>query len=231
MKKLIGFALLSLSLNSWAAPREMKASKAEENAMMARLTEQIFSSIDQSSIDLNINGISYDSAAAEGKQVRMDDVQLNGMISFAANWQADLIEPDADADQQMQKVYPKLVIDANKLKLAVDLKMLANSETIQLKFFSHYDSKAKAWVARPLTLKASNQMNKDLLTIRLHSLNDERKVNAQNPNQQDISGTCVSDKVLLDMTTGKNKTVQVDCRFSGIMTDKGYKFQFRYANK
>lgn len=232
MKKVIGLVLISMSLNVWATNKASEPVKTDENNVMARLTEQILNTINKSAIDLNINGISIDSQAAEGKQVRMDDVQLSGMVSFSGNWEVDLVEADENKDSsQMQKVYPKLIIDSNNLHLAIDAKMQGDTQTIALRFFSHFDKTKQLWVPRPLTFKASNQMNKDLLTIRLFSLQMDKKLNKQNPNQSDINGICVSEKLLLDLATGKSKVQPVDCKFSGTMTDKGYKLNFRYANK
>ncbi|HEX7675325.1 MAG TPA: hypothetical protein VF412_14210 [Bdellovibrio sp.] len=130
----------------------------------------------------------------------------------------------------MEKITPKLSADAKDLKLAVDVKMLPASVSIDARFFSSYDKKAKKWIPRPLTLKVTNQMKMALMTIRLHSLKATKKANAKDPNIQDISGSCESDKILLDLTTGQNKLVPVDCQFSGTMSDQGYKIQFKYAN-
>ncbi len=229
MKKTIGLVLVSLSLNAWAAQAGQKASNPEENRIMARLTEQLFSKIDKASIDIDIGGISIDSSLPKGQQVKNEAVRASGIVSFMDNLQVDLMEPSEDADAQMQKVYPKLVVGTKGQHVDFSFIMKPNGETLLVRFFAF--NREKKWGPSSLTLKASNQMNKDLLTINLHSLTAERKIISQNPIQHEISGTCVSDKSLLDMTTGKVKTVQVDCKFSGTMTEKGYKLNFRYANK
>ncbi|MDG0817223.1 hypothetical protein [Bdellovibrio svalbardensis] len=224
MRKII----LGLLLTSTVAVADTKSNS--ENAVMTQMLEQVLNSVEQSAVDLNIDGISIDS---EAKQVTTDSVRLSGMISFGSDWQVELVPPSSDekANDSLKKINPKLLADAKDLKLAVDLKMLANSVTIDARFFSRYDSKAKKWIARPLTLKVANQMNMALMTIRMHSLKAVKKANDKNPNIQDISGTCESDKILLDLTTGQNKQVPVDCRFSGTMTEKGYKIHFKYANQ
>lgn len=229
--KIMIIGSLLLSLSSWAQKAPALTEK-EENKVMTRVMEQILNSIDQSAIDLNINGISVDTK--DETPLQMDDVRLNGMVSFAGNWQVDLVEVKDQSEKslQMKKVYPKLHGDAKNLKLAVDLKMVPNLMTLEAKFFSHHDRTKKQWIARPLTIKISNQMNKELLTIRLYSLKAEKKVSTKNPDVEVISGTCQSDKILLDLTTGQNRQVPVDCTFSGTLSKtEGHKLQFRYANK
>ena len=100
-----------------------------------------------------------------------------------------------------------------------------------MSFFSNYDAAKQLWIARPLTVKVTNHMNKELLTIRLFSLSAKKVANPKHPGLDDITGTCQSDKILLDLTTGRNKQVPVDCSFSGTVSEKGYKIQFKYANK
>lgn len=224
------FLLFFLTISPFAFSAS-GASQPEENKVMEQLVEQIFNTIDRSAIDFNVNGISFDSEGGKSK-VTTEDIQMSGMVSFAGNWEVDVINTkSSEQESKSQKVFPKLQADAKNLKLAVDIKVVPNLATLQVRFFSHYDKNAGKWITRPLTVKVANQMNKELLTIRLFSLQALRQVNAQNPLLSEISGTCESDKILLDLTTGKNRQVPVDCKFSGVMTDKGYKVRFQYMNK
>jgi hypothetical protein len=220
--------LLSISPLAYSAA---ESSQPEENKVMEQLVEQILNTIDQSAIDFNVNGITFDSEGGKSK-VTTEDIQMNGIVSFAGNWEVDLINTkSSEKDSKTQKVFPKIQADAKNLKIAVDIKVLPNSANLQVRFFSHFDKSAGKWIARPLTVKVANQMNKELLTIRLFSLQALRRVSSQNPSQSEISGTCESDKILLDLSTGKNRQVPVDCKFSGVMTDKGHKIRFQYMNK
>lgn len=237
MKKLILGVLAATHLvfaQAHAAGAAAKDTTDADNGIQARLLEQVLNSIDKASVDLNINDITIGAEGDGPTEVKTNDVNLNGMISFGSDWSVDLIsaKPGEKNDPQIEKLYPKLSAGASTLDLAVDLKMTAKAATIQAKFYSGYDKKAKKWVPRPLVLKVTNQLNKSLLTIRLHSLTAEKHVSAQNPKIQEISGTCESDKVLFDFISGENKQVPVDCRFSGTMSDEGgYKISFKYATK
>ncbi len=221
--------ILGLLLTSSVA-MAAETNSSSDNVVMTQFLEQVLNSVEQSAVDLNIDGMTIDSEAKE--PVKTDSVRLSGMISFGSDWQVDLTSPTPGEKESssLKKINPKLLADAKDLKLAVDLKMLPASVTIDAKFFSRYDSKAKKWIPRPLTLKVANQMNMALMTIRIHSLKALKKTNDKNPNIQDVSGSCESDKILLDLTTGQNKQVPVDCQFSGTMTEKGYKIHFKYAN-
>lgn len=229
MKKLVlGFMLLS-STAAMAADANPTVAAQQEPSIMTQLLEQVLNSVEQSAVDLNIDGITIDSQAKE--TVKTDSVRLNGMIDFGSDWQVNLVNSSSgDKNSSMEKITPKLSADAKDLKLAVDVKMLPASVSIDARFFSSYDKKAKKWIPRPLTLKVTNQMKMALMTIRLHSLKATKKANAKDPNIQDIAGSCESDKILLDLATGQNKLVPVDCQFSGTMSDQGYKIQFKYAN-
>lgn len=228
MKLTLMLFLLSISPLAFSAPA---LSQPEENKAMEHLVEQIFNTIDRSSIDFNINGITFESEGEKSK-VTTEDIQLTGMVSFAGNWEVDVITPkDAEPESKNQKIFPKIQADAKNLKIAVDIKVLPTSTNLQVRFFSHFDKNANKWIARPLTVKVANQMNKELLTIRLFSLQALRRVNLQDPALSEISGTCESDKIILDLATGKNRQVPVDCKFSGVMSEKGHKIRFQYMNK
>jgi hypothetical protein len=205
-----------------------------ENDIQARLLEQVLNSIEKASVDLNIGDITVVSEGSGAPEVQTNDVSLSGMIGFGSDWKVDLVLSDQPqtANDPVQKIYPKLSAGAASLNLAVDLKMNAKQAVINAKFYSGFDNKTKKWLPRPLVLKVTNQLNKNLLTIRVHSLTAQKKVNAQNPKVQDIAGTCESDKMLFDFVAGGNKQVPVDCRFSGTLSENGgYKISFKYATK
>jgi hypothetical protein len=229
MKLMSILFLLSMSPLAQAAPGSSQP--AEENKVMEQLVEQIFKTIDKSAIDFNVNGITFESEGGKSKVIT-GGIELQGKVSFAGNWEVDLVNAkSSEKDNQAEKVIPKIQADAKNLVLDVDIKVLANSANLQVQFFSHFDKASSKWIPRPLTVKVANQMNKELLTIRLFSLKAVRRVISQNPMQSEISGTCESDKILLDFSTGRNRQVPVDCKFSGVLTEKGHKIRFQYMNK
>lgn len=234
MRKIILGALVASTLISGQVLAAGANATGMDNEIQARLMEQVLNSIEKASVDLNIGDITIESNGDGPAKVQTNDVSLNGMVGFGSDWSLDLVVPKGGepVNEQMMKVFPKLKAGAADLNLAVDLKMNAQIAKINAKFYSGYDKKAKKWLARPLVLKVTNQLNKNLLTIRIHSLTAEKRVNARNPKVQDIAGTCESDKMLFDFISGENKQVPVDCRFSGTLSEEGgYKISFTYATK
>ncbi|MGE5085287.1 MAG: hypothetical protein ACM3MG_03240 [Bacillota bacterium] len=236
MKKVILGLVATATLISGAAMAGDGPQKNPENEIQARMLEQVLNSIERASVDLNINDITISSDGQSPAVVKTNDLNLHGMINFSSDWSVDLVRgatsEASNENEQVKKLFPKLQAGAKNLTLAVDLKMNATLATINAKFFSGYDERANRWLPRPLVLKVTNQLNKNLLTIRVHSLSAKKQVNAKDPKIQDITGTCVSDKTLFDFTTGENRQVPVDCRFSGYLTQKGgYKISFKYATE
>lgn len=234
MKKMILGLVTATTLISGQVMAGGAPNAGIENEIQARLLEQVLNSIEKASVDLNINDITIANDGEGPMEVKTNDVSLNGMIGFGSDWSVDLVptSTSAPANDQMKKLFPKLKAGAAALNLAVDLKMNATLATVKAKFYSGFDKKTKAWIPRPLVLKVTNQLNKNLLTIRIHSLTAEKRANSKDAKVQDIVGTCESDKMLFDFITGENKQVPVDCRFSGYLTeDGGYKISFKYATK
>lgn len=235
-KALFGLALGSLLIagSTFAATATKNTSTPSTDSVQARLFEQVLNSIEQGSVDLNVNDLSISNDSATQKtDVEMKDLTLTGILQFGSDWTVNLISSSSPSTENdpMQKVYPKLQAGAANLDLAVNVKMTSQNATIDAHFYGGYDRKNKKWIPRPLVLKVSNQLNKSLLTIRIRSLTAEKKVNANNPKVQDIVGSCDSDKIVYDFISGQSKTLTVDCSFSGTMTDQGYKLNFKYASK
>lgn len=234
MKKMILGLVTATSLISGHAMAAGATNVGIENDIQARLMEQVLNSIEKASVDLNINDITVISSGEGEAEIKTNDVSLNGMVGFGSDWSVDLVptKPGEPVNEQMKKLFPKLKAGAAALNLAVDLKMNATLATVKAKFYQGYDKKTKQWIPRPLVLKVTNQLNKNLLTIRIHSLTAEKRVNSKDSKIQDIVGTCESDKMLFDFITGENKQVPVDCRFSGYLSEEGgYKISFKYATK
>lgn len=221
-----------------AAPQTPKPAPVSPNQTealaMSALLEQVLNSVDKTSLDVEFDGLTItQGAATEETKVKADYASLSGMVQFNKDWNLDLVpvEPGVKVDPQISRLYPKLEADAKDLVAGVALEIRGDNIETSLRFFSGFDAKTQAWVPRPMTLQISNQMNKSLLSIRLHSLSAKVKSNTVNPSQRDVIGTCESDKLLLDLASGKNKLVKVACEFSGVVTEQGYQVRFKYMNR
>lgn len=204
-----------------------------ENAALALLVEQILNSIDKSSLDIEFDGLNFQKKEGQDGKMELEYGALSGMLHFSQDWRVDLLpsNPEAPADSQISRLYPQLGADAKNLVAGISIEIRGEKMQTQLKFYSDFNPKTHSWRPRPLTLQISNQMNKSLLSIRLHSLSAQVKPNSVTPSQKDVTGTCESDKMQLDLASGKNKLMKVDCEFSGSFTEEGYKLQFKYLNR
>ncbi|WP_413291095.1 hypothetical protein [Bdellovibrio sp. HCB337] len=223
---LAGQPLLAADSKAVAVP------SPNEAKIMSALVEQVLNSIDKASLDIEFDGLSIQGGNGENK-IEADYASLSGMVQFNRDWNVDIMPPGTggNVDPQISRLYPEVGADSKNLVAGVSVVMRGQNIDTSLRFFSGYDSKSQSWLARPLTLQVSNQMNKALLSIRLHSLSAKVTANAVNPSQKDVKGTCESDKMLLDLVTGKNKIVKVGCEFDGNFSDKGYQINFKYMNR
>lgn len=254
MKKLIGFALLTMSLNVLAANAPAKnahknanrntiapqaagtvAPAATEETVMTQITEQILATVDRAAIDINARQISFSNLKNGGEPgISLNDVELKSRISLTSNLEVNLLQarpknPDSNSSSQLQKVSPKLFIDTKGLIVAFDVKLKKSGDKAVATFY-RLDPRTKQPAPSPITFKTTTANNKDLFTIRLYSLEASRIADAQEPKKYNIVGSCLSDKIVLDFASGKTKEVPVNCEFSGIMTDEGYKLDFTYAD-
>lgn len=239
-KTLLAFSLISavgmISNSAFAKPAADKASP--ESTVSARMIEQVLNSIESASIDLNIHSMSFkstkDSKTEESKsEVKFNDVDVKGMILFGSDWSADILTPKASTPKnaQTEKIYPKIMAGAKSLVLGVELKKTEKSSMIRAEFFSGFNSKTQRWEPRPLVVNVSNQMNKSLMKVRIHSLTVELRPTPKNPKVQIVSGTCKSDKFLLDPVTGQSRLVEVACLIKGTQSENGYDIDASWENK
>lgn len=217
----------------WAADsKAVPVKNPQEAAIMSALLEQVLNSIDKSSLDVQIDGLRISNLSGKNK-IEADYASLQGEVLFNKDWKVDIVPAGigGGVDPQIARLYPQVAADAKNLVASVSLIMKGEDIDTSLRFYSDFNPKTQTWSPRPLTVQVANQMNKSLLNIRLHALNAKVTTNAVNPSQKDVKGTCESDKIRLDLITGKNKVEKVDCQFNGSFSDKGYEINFKYMNK
>ncbi len=219
-------AIIFSSLTTSIAAESTK----EEASISSQLLEQVFNSIDQSQLDINIDSVRVNS---ETEKIEKERLAINGILKFAKNWKVELVKTSENTAvaNEMRKIYPLMTMDSSQLSMSFNYEVKDNKTKLQVNLFDKYDLKLKKWLTRPLTIQISNQLNKSLFKIRLHSFTLKLTPQENNELSQDVEGTCESDKELYDIVSGKTKLIPMNCKIIGTLDEKGYQLQVIYNNK
>lgn len=220
------FALLFNTLTTSFAADSTK----EESTISSQLLEQVFNSIDESQLDINIDSLRVNS---ETEKIEKESLMITGIVKFAKNWKVELVKTSENTAvaNEMRKIYPLMNMDSSQLFMAFNYEVKKNKTNLLVNLYEKYDLKLKKWIARPLTIQVSNQLNKSLFKIRLYSFAIKLTPQENNEIIEDVLGTCESDKELFDIVSGKTKLIPMNCKIIGTRSDKGYQLQVVYNNK
>lgn len=212
------------------------AAKPSENQAMGPLLEAVLNNIQKAQLDFEIQG-----SVESGKDFVSSLLSVSGLLQLKEDVKQDLKIPDtkpaAGASQSSQdKTIAGLIpqLQLGMKGLYVDAKYIekAGVATASVRFYSGFDKTKNQWTAKPLVASVSNQLNSNLLTVRLHSIDFSKKVDPSNPDRSLLEGSCKSDKQSLDIISGKVLVKPVLCQFSGYLDkDSNYKVNFKYVNQ
>lgn len=213
-----------------------QGAKVSETQAMGPLLEAVLNNIQKAQLDFEIQG-SVDSE----KGFIGSLLSVSGLLQFKEDVKQDLKAPDtkpatgaaqSSQDKAIADLIPQLQLGLKGLFVDAQYIDKAGSATASVRFYSGFDKVKNQWTPKPLVASVSNQLNSNLLTVRLHSIEFNKKADPTNPDRSLVDGKCKSDKQSLDIVSGKVVTKPVLCEFSGFLDkDSKYKIKFKYVNQ
>jgi hypothetical protein len=202
-------------------------SATSENQAVGQIIQSLLNNIQKAQLDFEFEG-------SVENEVGLVTSLLNitGLVQFKEDISQDIKISDKSNDKTMTSLTPKLQLGLKGL--FVDARYTEQNKIMKasVHFYSGYDSSRSLWIPKPLTATISNQLNSNLLTLRLHSIEFAQKPDPTNVDRRLVSGTCKSDKQIFDIPTGKNTIKPVRCQYEGFLgKDNQYKINFKYLNQ
>ncbi|MGZ3775364.1 MAG: hypothetical protein ACXVCY_15535 [Pseudobdellovibrionaceae bacterium] len=206
---------------------DAKAPMTQSEASLSNIIiGNLLNSIETASVDFEIE----DASLKSGEGLSINALKLSGLVKLNSDLSVNLGKTQETGGSQLNKVMPKIEMDSKNIFVNANVDKSAQGIKFSLEFYDRFDSKKKQWISRPLTFSVNNQLNKSLLKIKFNWV-IAKVIMSQNPQQPNIvKGTCSSEKLLLDITTGLNRPVPVDCEFEGTYSEKGYNINFKYVS-
>ncbi len=229
-------ALLLFVCTAFAAdpaikPLDSKKSMNSNDASAANLMmAQLLVSIDRASIDFETVG-TFDSKTGYNAEF----MKGTGMVKFNSDWEVPLTsqknnEIGKQDSNEVDKFIPILKMDAKNLIARVTMDQQGLVTAMDLDFYKGYDKIQDKWIARPLSVSAANQFNKELMNIKFNWVH-VKIVRSSDPSlPASIEGQCSSTKEVLDIITGEIQPIDVQCQFDGTYSADNYSVHFKYIN-